>query len=1512
MKRKNVKRIVCVILSIIMTIASIGFFPVVANASVATATQVAAGANHTLVLLSNGEVWAFGSNERGQLGINNNFATVNSVPVRVHFPVSGPVTYIAAGHNSSYAIIGGQLFAWGCNSLGQLGVNPIAAEPNNRRYSPVAVTGASNVQSVAAGQGHVIARTHNNTILTFGHNYWGQAITGTTVTPIITPNFAHGAGNIGVQRIAAGANHSIAIIANGMMGGAGDNRNLQISTVHSTPPTVTSLDTAMIDFGVTMAAAGNDFTLALLGNSVYAFGFNNPDGRVGRSASSNAAGANRLANHGEPLNQIGTHNIPMRYIAAGHNHALAIPSNGIGVWAWGNNSHSQLGNGTNHSTSAGAGFAPVQVLGLRNDVQITSVVGGGSHSVARAADGSVWAWGNNASGQIGNGSTVSATSAIQIYTPSGAWATAPTFTFDNATRTIHAFSGNVNNVTIPAEIGGIPVERIADNVFHSASLTGTLTIPNTVTHIGANAFRNNQLTSVVFASGGNALTIGAEAFRQNSLTAIEIPARVNSIGNYAFANNVNLATARFLQNDTSLLRTVSIGGMLGNSDIFLSTHHNLRLYRQSGINPAFAVPNYHGRPWFVYGGTNIPSGDNRANFTFTLSGGVYTITGYVGTVPTGGAILFPNTGPSGAVVRTIAGSVFHGVTGTPRNNITSLSFQSPSSVTTIEANAFFGLPNLRSAVIPESVTSIGSTAFAQNPSLAEVHFAHPSGADLRINHIFTSQSIFAGVPAGLRLTRPTDSNAATYVPFVSPAGVTRNWYASDGNIAWWTFTPPTGTGPVTITGFTGPTNLTEITIPATIGGRNVTAIAANTLTTANAPLLQEVTIPASVVSIANTAISGSNLVTVRLLHSDGAAITTLPANAFGAPNARHANFRIVFPVHSTGFTEPTWRTFPAQADIDGVWEFNEWTGQGLIITGFTGSGAGAVVPASIGGRPVRYIGANAFSNNSELREISFPASVVFVSDNAINNVPNLEVLHLRHTNASVFTYFPPAAITNVHADFRIYFPADSEGFSSPIWNTFSAYPQRWLYTIAGGNVTITGFMGDEEVVIIPSTIQGFPVRTIARETFTNNANITSIIVPQTVTRIEQYAVFNCRNLVSVVLEHMNAGYITYFAAYAFVGVASNFRIMFPPDAAGFTTPAWRGYFAEPRTGELTLIYGNFEYTIRRVTLPGTGNISRDEIVITRYLGTTANITIPTAITGIPVAGLGDAVFFQNQFVTQVTLPATLRTIGTNTFAGANNITAINIPAAVTEIGASAFMGATSLARAHFNHADGATVTFGSNTFSNVAENFRITFPGGAVGFGTPTWRGHPASAYGQLPQQPGNQQPGNQQPGNQQPGGNQQSGNQQPQQPRSFPVRTTDTFPGVTGPPIIFRDGVGYVSLRAFAILIESDPATEILFNSPQAGWATVFGTHTDGRRVGIAVTSNDPRVSVTFNGVAHSEFDLATWAGPLSGRSRGQLRTRNEGGNIFLPFRAVSNIFGYDVSMVDSNTVQFSSLPAQ
>jgi len=135
-------------------------------------------------------------------------------------------------------------------------------------------------------------------------------------------------------------------------------------------------------------------------------------------------------------------------------------------------------------------------------------------------------------------------------------------------------------------------------------------------------------------------------------------------------------------------------------------------------------------------------------------------------------------------------------------------------------------------------------------------------------------------------------------------------------------------------------------------------------------------------------------------------------------------------------------------------------------------------------------------------------------------------------------------------------------------------------------------------------------------------------------------------------------------------------------------------------------------------------------------------------------------------------------------------------------------------------------------------------------------------------------------------------------------------IPGVTGNPIAFREfagqNVGLISMRAFAYLIGSNPETEILPNYPTVGFHSIIGRDTQGRTIRLTVSSGSTMVNVYINEVRQPQRDLATWAGQGSGIPAGQLHTVNIGGNLFLPLRAVANIFGYSVEMADEGAVRF------
>ena len=102
----------------------------------------------------------------------------------------------------------------------------------------------------------------------------------------------------------------------------------------------------------------------------------------------------------------------MTAVAAGYYHSLAVTLTGS-VLAWGDNAHGQLGNG-----SATGSRVPVKVK-LPAGTRVTAVAAGYGHSLVVTATGSLLAWGLNTSGQLGNGSTTDSHLPVKVKLPRG-------------------------------------------------------------------------------------------------------------------------------------------------------------------------------------------------------------------------------------------------------------------------------------------------------------------------------------------------------------------------------------------------------------------------------------------------------------------------------------------------------------------------------------------------------------------------------------------------------------------------------------------------------------------------------------------------------------------------------------------------------------------------------------------------------------------------------------------------------------------------------------------------------------------------------------------------------------------------------------------------------------------------------------------------------------------------------------------------------------------------------------
>jgi alpha-tubulin suppressor-like RCC1 family protein len=299
-------------------------------------------------------------------------------------------TAIAGGEDHTIALRqDGSVWAWGNNELGQLGDG--SSGVNNYRSTPVQVTGLANITAIAGGEHHTVALMQDGSLWAWGDNEHGQLGDGTSGADNYRTTPVQVAGLSNVTAIAGGEDHTIALKQDGSVWAWGDNEHGQLGDGTSGIDNYRSTPGQVTGISNVTAVAGRgDHTIALKQDgSVWAWG-NNEHGQIGDGTGGNA-------NRPTPVQVTGLADITA--IAGGEDHTIALKQDGS-VWIWGWNIYGQLGDGTSGSDNYRA--TPVQVAGLSN---VTAIAGGEDHTIALKQDGSVWVWGNNEHGQLGDGTS---------------------------------------------------------------------------------------------------------------------------------------------------------------------------------------------------------------------------------------------------------------------------------------------------------------------------------------------------------------------------------------------------------------------------------------------------------------------------------------------------------------------------------------------------------------------------------------------------------------------------------------------------------------------------------------------------------------------------------------------------------------------------------------------------------------------------------------------------------------------------------------------------------------------------------------------------------------------------------------------------------------------------------------------------------------------------------------------------------------------------------------------------
>lgn len=333
----------------------------------------------------------------------------SSSPVATTVPSSETIFY---AHNLVFR--NNSTLSTGYNGFGQLGTGDLAG-----RSVPGALNQYYRFSGFATGTNHSVAFFNNSTVRCWGYNGLGQLGNNSTtasfvpVKTVFKNNSGATFGLSGIKAVAAGGHHTLALRNDNTLWAWGSNDSGQLGAggIGASPVAVeVKGSTGGSPFSnISSIAANGKHSLVRANGNVWAWGLNSR-GQIGLDPAITGASA-------DPKNLSGLYPASLSGIsavAAGGGFSYAVREFDGAVWAWGRNVNGELGDGTTVSS-----FSPVQVKIDANNflTGVVQVAAGLEHGLARLANGEVWAWGYNFFGQLGTGKNFDSHYAVQVQLP---------------------------------------------------------------------------------------------------------------------------------------------------------------------------------------------------------------------------------------------------------------------------------------------------------------------------------------------------------------------------------------------------------------------------------------------------------------------------------------------------------------------------------------------------------------------------------------------------------------------------------------------------------------------------------------------------------------------------------------------------------------------------------------------------------------------------------------------------------------------------------------------------------------------------------------------------------------------------------------------------------------------------------------------------------------------------------------------------------------------------------------
>lgn len=368
----------------------------------AGATAISAGPFHACAVRVDGTVWCWGENGNGQLGTGN--TTDSNVPVRVSgvndaiaVTAGGSDTGASNGHTCMLRRSGGVL-CWGDNISGQLGDGTTSDSP-----TPIKISGNHTFKQISAGRLHTCGVKFSGEALCWGANNVGQLGIGNVVTPQLDPVAMTGALASNVVEVSTGSFHTCGRTAAGTVHCTGSDGSGQLGDGAGTSTTSTPVQVTLSPLPSALITGGSHSCALVVTGEMRCWG-SDTQGQIGNGATTGSQFSPVAV-----LNMTDAVGIGKSALGA---HQCAVRVN-TRVHCWGNNEQGQLGDGSTDDRDA-----PVAVQNLDGPLNtIIEVAAGLNFTCGLASLGDVWCWGDNAIGQLGDGTNDDSALAVPASAP---------------------------------------------------------------------------------------------------------------------------------------------------------------------------------------------------------------------------------------------------------------------------------------------------------------------------------------------------------------------------------------------------------------------------------------------------------------------------------------------------------------------------------------------------------------------------------------------------------------------------------------------------------------------------------------------------------------------------------------------------------------------------------------------------------------------------------------------------------------------------------------------------------------------------------------------------------------------------------------------------------------------------------------------------------------------------------------------------------------------------------------